>query len=199
MKKSGVRLAVDKLLGRRTAEDKWDTQWAENRWDGLSEMHELARYSLLAGYALFLRPGGSILDVGCGAGILRDRLHPDAFRRYVGIDFGEAIARAAARRDERTDFVVGDMRTYEPAERFDVIVFNESLYYAADEIAELRRYAQWLAPAGIFLVSTNRKPKTDALWELLGREFTVVDRVVVGNRRGAEWICGVIDPVSPAG
>lgn len=189
---------LQRLFGRRTIQQKWDAQWASERFAWLGRLDELAHYSVLAGYALHLKPAGALLDVGSGDGVLRDRLHPAAFSRYVGIDFAEAIARAQSRVDERTSFVAADMCTFTPDEKFDTIVFNESLYYATDPVAELGRYRSFLVADGVFLVSTHLKPKTEELWASMAARYALIDRVVVTNGAGVQWICGALDPSSNA-
>jgi SAM-dependent methyltransferase len=192
----GLRGIFNRLIGRRTAAEKWNAQYAAGRWTAFDRLDELAHYSVLAGYALDLKPGGTLLDVGCGDGVLRGRLHPAAFSRYVGLDFAEAIARARHRADERTEFVVGDMCDFEPATTFDTIVFNESLYYAPDPLMQLRRYAGRLTADGLLLISTHLKPHTQHLWDQIGASFDVVDRTMVTNSRGTAWQCGVVRPRS---
>src|ERR687895_1942181 len=111
----GLWLRLNQVRRRR----RWNRQYAAGDWAWLARPGELARYSILAGYALELKPGGKVLDVGCGEGLLRDRLHPRAFSEYVGIDFEEAIRRAAPRIDDRTRFVVADMNFFEADTAFD--------------------------------------------------------------------------------
>ena len=51
-----------------------DGQYKNGTWDYLWSIGELARFSVVAGYCRFLRPGGAILEIGCGEGVLQDRL-----------------------------------------------------------------------------------------------------------------------------
>jgi 2-polyprenyl-3-methyl-5-hydroxy-6-metoxy-1,4-benzoquinol methylase len=180
---------LERLSGKRTAQSRWDERWADPAFYGAYRLDELAHYSVLAGYAKALKPDGSVLDVGCGDGILRAHLH-DSFSKYVGVDFPQAIDRAAKRADARTSFVASDLRAFTTDGRFDVIVFNESLYYVEDAIAELDRYSGFLVPGGVFLVSMHRKPKSEKIWGDIGSRFEMIDRVVIGNRNGVEWIAG---------
>ena len=179
------------LRARRkwTPSEKWNAAYAHGRWEYLARLDELARYSVLAGYAQWLKPGGSLLDVGCGEGLLRRRLHPTAFGQYTGIDFAEAVARAAHLRDERTEFVVADMTEYAPRHRFDVIALNEVLMYFPDPVLGLARYASQLQPAGVLLVSTFMSPAVEEVWARVGETYIVLDEVLITNRAGTTWLC----------
>jgi SAM-dependent methyltransferase len=191
---SFITSLLRRLAGKRTAQLRWDERWADPEFYGDYRLDELAHYSLLAGYVRSLKPDAVILDAGCGDGILRT--HLESFSSYVGIDFPEAVGRAAKRVDDRTAFHAADMRTFVPAERFDVIVFNESLYYVESPGGELDRYTRFLAPAGVFLVSMHRKPKSEAIWADIGARFDVLDRVMICNAAGVEWIVGAFRPRS---
>jgi 2-polyprenyl-3-methyl-5-hydroxy-6-metoxy-1,4-benzoquinol methylase len=191
-----LRSFLERVAGQRTAQARWDQRWANPEFYGEYRLDELAHYSILAGYVKALRPGTSILDVGCGDGILRTHLHGDAFARYVGIDFPEAIARANARADARTSFAASDMRVFASTEKFGVIVFNESLYYVDDPIGELRRYSAFLEKDGVFLVSMHRKPKSERIWADIAGAFAMLDRVTIANRAGVEWILGAFQPTA---
>jgi SAM-dependent methyltransferase len=168
---------------------RWNRQYAAGEWEWLGRPGELARYSVLAGYALELKPGSRLLDVGCGEGLLRDRLHPAAFTEYLGVDFEEPIRRAAPRIDDRTRFVAADMNFFVPDAAFDVIVFNESLYLFRNVAEGLKRYEPFLAPKGVLLISMHGGPKTDAIWSLLRERYATIDEVTITNRDGAIWTC----------
>src|ERR1700739_5169135 len=63
----------------------WEAQYAAGRWDYLAELSELARFSVLAGYICHLKPGGTVLDTGCGQGVLLRRLPVSSYSRYRGL------------------------------------------------------------------------------------------------------------------
>jgi len=99
----------------------WDSQYIAGKWNRLRHVEELAHYSLIAGYLRYYRSGGSILDVGCGEGILQERLSPEDYVKYVGIDISaEAIRRAGRKTDEKALFLCVDAEDYEATEPFDV-------------------------------------------------------------------------------
>jgi 2-polyprenyl-3-methyl-5-hydroxy-6-metoxy-1,4-benzoquinol methylase len=120
--------------------EKWETQYARGWWDYLGQMDQLGRYSVIAGYCNYIKPGGSILDLGCGEGILQEKMRAYGYSRYVGVDLSaEAIAGASNRRDDKTSFIAADAETYKPECSFDVIVFNELLYYLQDPVGLMRQ------------------------------------------------------------
>lgn len=173
----------------------WEAQYAAGRWDFLAQLSELARFSVLAGYIWQLRPGGSVLDVGCGQGVLARRLPSSAYSRYVGIDLsGSAIAVAQAQQPERTTFLAADCEEYSPAEQFDVMVFNEVLCCLHDPLRTVERYTRSLNPGGLLLVSmcTAGRGSATILWRLK-RVYATVDEVRVTHRgRKVSWVCTVL-------
>src|SRR6266487_5146131 len=56
------------------AKEIWNLQYFDKRWDCLSNDGEVSRYSVIMGYIQYFKPTGSILDIGCGEGILQERL-----------------------------------------------------------------------------------------------------------------------------
>lgn len=174
------------------ARDAWEEQYRRGGWEFLQRLDESPRYSLIAGYLALLSPGGSVLDVGCGEGLLCDRIRPHGYSRYTGIDLSsEAVARAASRRDERTTFDAADAREYRPPERFDAVVFNECLYYFDDPVAVFERYRRSVAtPEGVLIVSLFRSPRTAAVLRRLQAEQRLLEEARVTNRRGT-WVVAV--------
>ncbi|WP_373067376.1 trans-aconitate 2-methyltransferase, partial [Gemmatimonas sp.] len=86
-----------------------------------------------------------MLDVGCGEGVFQEQLR-GAAGAYLGVDFEAAIAKAQHKANADTRFVVGDMNEFTTTELFDVVVFNESIYYLHDTAAGLQRYERFLRP-----------------------------------------------------
>jgi 2-polyprenyl-3-methyl-5-hydroxy-6-metoxy-1,4-benzoquinol methylase len=195
-----LKLRLDR--GRRSdgllqSAQTWEAQYAAGRWDFLAELSELARFSLLAGYICHLKPGGTVLDTGCGQGFLLRRLPVSCYSRYVGIDVsGSAISVAQEQGNERSTFLAADCEEYSPAEQFDVIIFNEVLCCLRDPLRTVERYARSLNPGGLLLVSlcTAARGSATILWRLK-RAYATVDEVrVVHSGRKVSWVCTVLRP-----
>lgn len=168
--------------------EQWERQYRAGDWELLRGTDELARYSVLVGYLHHLHPGGSLLDVGCGEGLLRDRLAPLGYSRYLGIDLSAAAIEAAAgRADSRADFAAADAEHFVPPARFDAIVFNECLYYFEDPVATVRRFRAHLSAGGTLVVSMFRSRRSEAIQKALEAELPLLEKVVVTGRKGT-WV-----------
>lgn len=126
----------------------------------------------------------SVLDIGCGTGVLRTRLGDQDVSSYVGVDLSDAaIERARQRSLADSDFVVGDAAdpamALDPA---DVVVLNEMLYYVADPDEFLERVERLVRPGGLVIVSMWRHPGDRHLWRVVDDRWDRLDRVEVCNR-----------------
>lgn len=109
-----------------------------------------------AGYLLpYLRPGMTVLDVGCGPGTitlgLAERVAPGG--RVVGIDSAPAAidaARAAAPAGAAVVFEVADGYALPYADAtYDVVHAHQVLQHLGDPVAALREMARVAKPGGL--------------------------------------------------
>jgi 2-polyprenyl-3-methyl-5-hydroxy-6-metoxy-1,4-benzoquinol methylase len=177
---------------------QWEDQYAGGYWDFLRGQDELPRYSIIAGYCRLKGAGLSILDVGCGEGVLVENLASDQYERFVGIDLSEtAIQRARAAEHPNCDYISIDASTYRPESRFDVIIFNEVVSYFSDPVEQIQRYQSFLEHHGVVIVSMHHNYNTDLIWNRIDKAFNIIDENSVANRAGSLWRIKVIGGDAP--
>ena len=185
-----ARFAFSGIRGRGFPEPRsqWEEEYRSGRWSYLDSASEVAHYMIIVGYVQQFSPNPAILDVGCGHGRLFQLLHPYPYRSYLGIDHSaESIeqARSLVRPDAR--FERADFEEYVPTERYDVIIFNESIYYAPRPAELLRRYATALTSDGVMIVSMCQNRWQGPIWTRLASAAEVVHSTTVTNEQDLTW------------
>jgi 2-polyprenyl-3-methyl-5-hydroxy-6-metoxy-1,4-benzoquinol methylase len=106
----------------------------------------------------------SVLDLGCAGASLAGCLGP-TFQAYCGVDISdvaidkarETLAATAQGDPVRRTYAlaVAPVQDFRPSQRYDVIVFNEVLYYLSltDVVKTVRRYSAYLSDNGLIIVS----------------------------------------------
>jgi SAM-dependent methyltransferase len=177
--------------GRPIGVDAWNRDYSAGNWRKVADISELGRHALIVGYVSRLASKPRILDVGCGEGILRSYFDAITFTSYLGTDISEvAVQQALAKKFRNSNFLVADFETAEPPGAFDVVIFNESIYYAHDPDMVFRRYWNALPQGGMIVVSIHRYRtglRTFAIWRTLERQrvSTYASRIV--NEHGQIW------------
>lgn len=165
----------------------WDKEFSGTKWDFLNNTAGDCVYPFLEKYA----HNGSILDLGCGPGNTANELAADMYQNYVGVDISEtALAKAVKRteenrRTEKNSFVNSDFLGYRATQKFDIILFRESMYHVpyGEVLALLRKLSGNLKSTGVFIVRLYAgdhrpgviKPRVTAKLDLIKREFDVVE------------------------
>lgn len=188
-------------IRRRILRDRrarWNHQYSEGRWENLKQPEEDARFAAVADFLRQYARSGRVLEIGCGEALLQRRMGSMPFERWVGVDVSDvAIARAQAYASETVQYVAADMVTYQPDGAFDAILFTESIYYvpACDRLLE--RYAQFLAPGGVFIISIFSDGRSERVWREIHANTERVEGTTVVNERGT-WISEVLKPRAPS-
>lgn len=138
---------MDKLYNDASLVEFYDI---ENGWTADSEYLK----TLAAGRA-------SILDLGCGTGLLAAALAQEGVTQVVGVDPAAAMLDVARQRPggDRVRWVEGDGRTVRLGETFDLVLLSGHAFQVFltrdDQLAALKTIAAHLPPQGHFIFDSR--------------------------------------------
>ncbi|HXC53190.1 MAG TPA: methyltransferase domain-containing protein [Candidatus Limnocylindrales bacterium] len=115
-----------------------------------------------------------VLDLGCGTGLLTERLRRELEIAHVtGADFSAGMLQQAARRRHDIDWVRASALALPFADSsFDAITSTEAFHWFPDQAAALRECRRVLAPGGRLLVALVNPD-----FELIGTVTQLLSRV----------------------
>jgi 2-polyprenyl-3-methyl-5-hydroxy-6-metoxy-1,4-benzoquinol methylase len=120
--------------------------------------------------------GARVLDVGCSAGYLAERL---AARGCTVVGFERDAASAAAAEAHCAEVIVGDVESPEDRARvpggFDFVLFGDVLEHLVDPWAALRFARGLLSPGGAAIVSVPNVAAWPVRFGLLAGRFEYAD------------------------
>jgi 2-polyprenyl-3-methyl-5-hydroxy-6-metoxy-1,4-benzoquinol methylase len=194
--RNGVRGLVDAAFAKqrtmrriiRASSQAVDDEYARGRWNYLGDLQEMPRYAAIGGYCRHSGDLSSVLDLGCGTGVLRRWLPKEEFS-YVGVDLSNTAIETARRdwTDTRTKFVAMDAALFRPDRKFDAIVFNEVLYYFEQPAEVLTSFAAFLEKNGKFVISLWDSAESRLAWRRSRSSLDVVDEVQIRHGSGLCW------------
>jgi SAM-dependent methyltransferase len=196
LRENPVARAVGALVRKPNvpSREAWECEYENGSWGRLNDLSEQAHNAVVLSYITYLRPESSVLEIGCGEGILLRRLKQVGYRNYTGIDISEFVIRRCQQfRDHKTAFVACDAEHYVPTDVYDIIVLNECIYYFVEPVNTLERYARHLTVDGIFVLSLFDSIRTRPICRRLKDTFSLVDETAVCNSKGT-WHCLVLSP-----
>ncbi|MBA4610956.1 class I SAM-dependent methyltransferase [Stappia taiwanensis] len=184
----------------------WDEEYRAGRWAFLRDLPESGRYGIIGMWLALNDAMGSVLDIGCGEGLLYERLQPMGIKRYVGVDLAPAALNIAEVDPQIASLRAGDMHTFAPAEgeTFSAIVFNEVLHFAEDPAAVVARFVPFLAPGGVIAISMYSPKRLESganrliarLWEATdGDDWQVLDDYrLTSDKKNVTWRLRLLKP-----
>ena len=154
----------------------------------------MPRYAVIAGYLRADAAQRTILDVGCGTGVLQPWLSSVGYERYRGVDLSStAINEAQRRANETTSFEAADAAIYKYDGTFDIIIFNEMLYYLTDPAGTIHHFSKLLAPGGKFIISLFHSRESWQVWRRCRTSLTLLDETRV-DHAGVSWRVRLCQP-----
>ena len=149
--------------------NEWDAQYTDGRWERLKQ--EQKNTKAIATHICEeaqKNPTLRVLDVGCGNGGLTQLIH-SCVGTYVGTDISSVALEEARLIAPKVALHVCDAAN-PPSDLgiFDVIVFNEILYYTNPEIV-LRAHQQYAHTDTTIIISIVRHWRSLFLWRKIFR------------------------------
>ena len=171
--------------GMHRTPKSWDAQYRSGYWEIFRTTAEMPRYAIIASHIRRWKSDPVVLDVGCGYGQLFNELGSSTVNSYVGIDLSpEAIGMAQSKQHPKASFIVANVDEWQSDCKFDIIVFNDVLYYLRLPVDTLERYQQMLSPGGVMIVAMFRHRNTMVIWKNIARRLDVADPIEVRNAKG---------------
>jgi 2-polyprenyl-6-hydroxyphenyl methylase/3-demethylubiquinone-9 3-methyltransferase len=154
---------------------------AHKWWDKTSEfkpLHDINPLRLNYIDSAIGLKGKSVLDVGCGGGILSESM-AEKGAKVTGIDLGEKALKVAqlhsleSRIEVDYKFVSVETLAAQQPESFDVITCLEMLEHVPNPASVIAACAKLVKPQGhVFFSTINRNPKA-YLFAVLGAEYVL--------------------------
>jgi 2-polyprenyl-3-methyl-5-hydroxy-6-metoxy-1,4-benzoquinol methylase len=180
--------------GRPDKRSDWEAGYAGGYWDHLESEDEAERYKVITGLVKSGKTSPSVFDVGCGKGLLYQYLKQNlpAFS-YLGIDISENAVTEAKNKFPETIFRQMDFDKEQLNQKFDVIIFNETLEYFIRPLDKLKQCAHKnLLPNGRFIISMYKGH--DGIWNTITPHFKILEEVDIQNKKGQSWKLKMMQP-----
>lgn len=117
---------------------------------------------------MFDQPGGKVLDVGCGPGVMVNELVRRRGCELWGIDIAPEMIRDAERRfagEPRAHFAVGAIEKLQfPDSFFDAVVCMGVVEYIDDDVVAIREMLRVLRPGGTLIVTVPHARSPYRIW-----------------------------------
>lgn len=166
----------------------WNYKYFIGKWDYM--VNEEIRYNTIVDFIKQCKiENARILDIGCGYGALNKYLNPDDYSYCLGVDLSDnAIYKAKKSKFPKSDFIAADAHKFYPTVTFDIIIFNEVLYYLDNQMDIVSRFTEYFNDNGYFIFSFFGG-REDLVIEL-NKKYSLIKKEIVKDSKNLNWcIC----------
>ena len=98
----------------------------------------------------------TVLDVGCGTGLISNLFATRYLSKFVGVDFSDGIdyAQSLAEKNQidNVEFIKQDFFNYTPNEQFDIIICQSFITHVPDYVDAINKMTNMLNPGGTLII-----------------------------------------------
>ena len=128
-----------------------------------------------------------ILDLGCGYGSLYEYLDENEISEYLGIDLSDAaIYKAKKSKKNKSKYLVADIQKFVTDDKFDIIIFNEVLYYLDNPIESVLKFDTNFNEKGYFIFSFYGG-REDLKNEIEKKYELIKNRIILKEDNNSSW------------
>jgi SAM-dependent methyltransferase len=184
---------------KRVSKQIWEQQFSTGYWDFLGSENENEHYNVIIDFFLIYKKEGKILDIGSGKGVLLSHLTqktPLTYQKYTGIDISRTAIAYSLTNFPLYDFKVCDYDKENLEGKYDIIIFNETLYYFLLPAQTLKKCIKNnLNTGGLFIISIyNNQGEHDGVWKNILPLFDIVEEKKATNNQNQLWDIKVLKP-----
>ena len=159
-------------------------------YDDLHGSEQIRKYeAILRLKALLSSVDGTILDAGCGTGLITERLR-DKGRFIVGVDFSEGMLRKAKERlvTRDVDLVLGDVESLPLRPKSFDLILCLTVLQNCDPLKAINSLLHVLKDEGVLILSYFKRSRSAALIEAafggqVIRDLDPTDNVLILKRK----------------
>ena len=190
------RLLWRYAFGNRVSQRIWEKQFSNGVWDYLYGDSEKQHYQIIARYVENYAAEQSLLDIGCGQGVLYHYLNANSNPiNYFGIDISKQAVEIGKKKFPKANFSQLDFDREKLIGKFDIVIFNETLYYFDRPLKTVEKVIKYnLASNGYIIISMCDYIGHDVIWKKLLKSYETLQQDVVENEIGQKWTVAIIKP-----
>ncbi len=116
---------------------------------------------------IFTKKFNSLLDIGCGTGVVIKSIAKKRKGIYYGIDPSPYMVDIANKNNTTVKFILGSNRELPKNKKFDIIFSSLSFHHWPDKETSINYILDSLIPSGIFIIYESDKNKMNYLSKML--------------------------------